>query len=120
MASSVDTPMAGFCAPQASPLAVDTPMRTPVNEPGPRATAMASTSASLVSVFFSICSAIGSSVQLCVRPGNEPSIAAQGDRRRLGRGLQCEDQHDVPLPSVIVMRRVVGPSFSNRTTISSP
>ena len=51
--------MAGFCAPQASPLAVDTPMRTPVNEPGPRATAMASTSASLVSVFFSICSAIG-------------------------------------------------------------
>ena len=68
MASSVDTPMAGFCAPQASPLAVDTPMRTPVNEPGPRATAMASTSASLVSVFFSICSTIGSSVQLCVRP----------------------------------------------------
>ena len=68
MASSVDTPMAGFCAPQASPLAVDTPMRTPVNEPGPRATAMASTSASLVSVFFSSCSAIGSSVQLCVRP----------------------------------------------------
>ena len=74
MASSVDTPMAGFCAPQASPLAVDTPMRTPVNEPGPRATAMASTSASLVSVFFSICSALGregrnrGSVQLCVRP----------------------------------------------------
>ena len=52
--------------------------------------------------------------------GNEHSIAAQGDRRRLGRGLQCEDQHDVPLPSVIVMRRVVGPSFSNRTTTSSP
>ena len=52
--------------------------------------------------------------------GNEHSIAAQGDRRRLGRGLQCEDQHDFPLPSVMMMRRVVGPSFSKRTTTSSP
>ena len=61
-------------------------------------------------------------LNFCIQdsPRRAHSIAAQGDRRRLGRGLQCEDQHDVPLPSVIVMRRVVGPSFSNRTTTSSP
>ena len=68
MAASVDTPIAGFSEPQHSPFTAATPMRMPVNEPGPRATATASTSASFVSVFFSRSSTMGSSVRLCVRP----------------------------------------------------
>ena len=43
-------------------------MRTPVNEPGPRATATASSSDLSVPVDDSRFSAIGSSVALCVRP----------------------------------------------------
>ena len=68
MASSVETPTAGFCAPQASPFAAETPMRTPVNEPGPCATAISSTSDRETPAFFKRSSAIGSSVRLCVRP----------------------------------------------------
>ena len=41
MASRVDTPQQGILLPQAKPLAAATPMRTPVKEPGPSATAMA-------------------------------------------------------------------------------
>ena len=66
MASSVETPMQGFSAPQHRPLTVDTPMRTPVKEPGPCATAITSTSDRATAVFFNRSSAIGSSVRLCV------------------------------------------------------
>ena len=68
MAARVETPIAGFCAPQHRPFTAATPMRMPVNEPGPRATATASTSASFVSVFFKRSSTMGSSVRLCVSP----------------------------------------------------
>ena len=66
-ASSVDTPTQGFCVAQARPLTVDTPMRMPVKDPGPCATAKASTLQSRNSQFRSRSSAIGSSVRLCVR-----------------------------------------------------
>ena len=60
--------MHGLSAPSARPLTVATPMRTPVNEPGPCATAIASTSASDTPQFASRFSTIGSSVRECVRP----------------------------------------------------
>ena len=44
IASSAEAPKSGSPAPQAIPFAVATPMRTPVNEPGPRPTSTASTS----------------------------------------------------------------------------
>ena len=68
MASSVDTPTHGLSVPSASPLTVATPMRTPVNEPGPCATAKASTSESETPQFASSASAIGRRVRECVRP----------------------------------------------------
>ena len=68
MAARVETPVAGFSAPQHRPFTAATPMRMPVKEPGPRATATASTSESFVSVFFSMSSTMGSSVRLCVSP----------------------------------------------------
>ena len=60
--------MQGLSAPSASPLTVATPMRTPVNEPGPCATANASTSSSATPQFWSRLSAMGSSVREWVRP----------------------------------------------------
>ena len=64
MASNVETPAQGLLAAKARPLTVDMPIRIPVKEPGPQATAKASTSemetpASERSVF-----AIGSRVVL--------------------------------------------------------
>ncbi len=68
MASSVETPTAGFSSAQHRPLTAATPMRTPVKEPGPRATATASSADLSVPVDASRFSTIGSSVALCVRP----------------------------------------------------
>ena len=68
MASRVDTPTQGLSAAQAKPFTVDTPMRMPVKEPGPWATAKRSTLSSDSSAFFSISSAMGSRVRLWVRP----------------------------------------------------
>ena len=68
MASSVDTPVQGFSSAQARPLTIDTPMRMPVKEPGPCATASRSTSLYVSSAFLSMSSPIGSSVLLWVRP----------------------------------------------------
>ena len=68
MASSVDTPTAGMFSPQQRPLAVDMPMRIPVNDPGPCATATMSMASFGVSVLESIFSIIGRSVRLWVRP----------------------------------------------------
>ena len=45
MDSKVEQPAQGRWAAQASPLAVATPMRSPVKDPGPAATAMRSRSA---------------------------------------------------------------------------
>ena len=69
MAASVDTPTAaGLSTEKARPLAAETPMRMPVKEPGPTATAMASMSDSFKSVFFRMCSTMGIKVRLWVRP----------------------------------------------------
>ena len=53
---------------QKAMLAAETPMRMPVKEPGPTATAMASMSDSFKSVFFRMCSTMGIKVRLWVRP----------------------------------------------------
>ena len=68
MASRVDTPTQGLSEAQARPLTIDTPMRTPVKEPGPWATASRFTSLRLSSAFLSMSSPMGSSVRLWVRP----------------------------------------------------
>lgn len=68
MASRVDTATTGFSAAKASPLAAATPMRIPVKEPGPTATATASQSRTVRPVFFSMPSTMGIKVRLWVRP----------------------------------------------------
>ena len=68
MAARVETPTAGLSTEKARPLAAETPMRMPVKEPGPTATAMASMSDSFKSVFFRMCSTMGINVRLWVRP----------------------------------------------------
>ncbi len=68
MASSVDTAAQGFSKAQARPLAAATPMRRPVKEPGPAATAMTSISWGVSSAFCSMDSTMGISVRLWVRP----------------------------------------------------
>ena len=68
MAARVDTPTAGLSAAKASPLAADTPMRMPVKEPGPAATAMASQSWTVRPVFLKMPSTMGMRVRLWVRP----------------------------------------------------
>ena len=68
MAARVDTPTAGMEAAKASPLAAETPIRIPVKDPGPTATATALISAMVISAFFMICSTIGIRVRLWVRP----------------------------------------------------
>ena len=68
IASSVETPKHGLSAAQARPLTAAMPMRRPVNEPGPAATATASISASVRSAFLSMASTIGISVREWVRP----------------------------------------------------
>ena len=68
MLSRVDTPYTGSDPPQAKPLAAETPMRTPVKEPGPAATASAVTSAAVLPQAFSRSSAMTINVWLWVRP----------------------------------------------------
>ena len=60
--------MQGFSAPQARPLAAAMPMRRPVKDPGPTATAMASMSERARALFCSMASTIGIRVRLWVRP----------------------------------------------------
>ena len=67
-AARVDTAAQGLSAAQASPLAAETPMRTPVKDPGPAETATASRSAALMPVFFSRSSTRGIRVRLWVSP----------------------------------------------------
>jgi hypothetical protein len=55
------------CSTPSTALGRGTPMRTPVKEPGPRATATASSSSLGVSVFFNRSSIMGSGVRLWVR-----------------------------------------------------
>ena len=68
IAARVDTPTAGMEAAKASPLAAETPMRMPVKDPGPTATATAPMSAMARSAFFRMCSTMGIRVRLWVRP----------------------------------------------------
>ena len=68
MASSVETPTVGRERAKASPLAAATPMRIPVNEPGPAATAMAPRSEVVRSALRSMASTMGIRVRLWVRP----------------------------------------------------
>ena len=68
MASRVETGMQGLSAAQARPLAAETPIRTPVKDPGPAETAMASRSAGVMSVFFKRSSTRGIRVRLWVSP----------------------------------------------------
>ena len=68
MEARVEQPAQGFSAAQAKPLAVATPMRSPVKEPGPAATAMRSTWAGVRPQAFSRSRAMGSRVWLWVRP----------------------------------------------------
>ena len=64
MASRVDTPAQGLPSDHASPLAAATPMRSPVKEPGPAATATTSTSAGAAPQFFSRSPHMGMRVRL--------------------------------------------------------
>lgn len=66
MARSVETPAHGMFRVMESPFTQETPMRTPVNEPGPAETAMQVTSSSVLFVSFKTDSTIGISVWLCV------------------------------------------------------
>ena len=66
IARSVETPAQVMFRAIASPLTHDTPMRTPVNEPGPADTARQSTSSSVFAESRRTASAIGISVWLCV------------------------------------------------------
>ena len=68
IAASVETPMQGLSAAQARPFTVAIPMRIPVKDPGPCATAKQSICFISVSAFLSRSSAIGSSVRLWVSP----------------------------------------------------
>ena len=68
MASSVETPVHGFSSAHERPLTVAMPIRMPVKDPGPCAHAIRSISFSETPVFFSMSSAIGSRVLLCVSP----------------------------------------------------
>ena len=86
MPYSVEMPAQGFPSPSASPLTAATPMRSPVNDPGPFATAKRSISESFVFAVSSRCTAIGSSVSLCVSPvfchasaTTRPSTASAAD-----------------------------------------
>ena len=66
IARSVETPAQGMFRAIAMPLTQETPMRTPVKEPGPAETAMRSTSSSVRPERRSTLSTIGISVWLCV------------------------------------------------------
>ena len=68
MASRVETPAQGFSPGQARPLAAATPMRSPVKEPGPAATAIRSISSNAAPQLSSICSSMGIRVRLWFRP----------------------------------------------------
>ena len=68
MASRVETAAQGLSAAKASPLAAETPMRMPVKDPGPAATATASQSRTVRPVFFSMASTMGIRVRLWVSP----------------------------------------------------
>ena len=67
-AARVDTAAQGLSTAQASPLAAETPIRTPVKDPGPAETATASRSARAMPVFFSKSSTRGIRVRLWVSP----------------------------------------------------
>ena len=66
IAAVVGMEISGFSSARPSPLAVAEPMRRPVNEPGPPATAIASIVERSSSVMFEISSSIGSRVWECV------------------------------------------------------
>jgi hypothetical protein len=68
MASRVETPTAGFSAAKASPLAAATPMRMPVKDPGPTATATAPQSSRRMPALARMPSTMGIRVRLWVRP----------------------------------------------------
>ena len=61
---ALETSARAVSAANASPLAAATPMRMPVKEPGPAATAMASIWDTVSSVFFRIPYTMGISVRL--------------------------------------------------------
>ena len=68
MASNVDTPQQGRSSAQASPLAADMPMRSPVKLPGPAATAINPMSCAVKAACCSMESTNGIRVTLWVRP----------------------------------------------------
>ena len=65
-AARVDTAAQGLS--QANPLAAETPMRTPVKDPGPAETAITSKSAAVISVLRKSSSTRGIRVRLWVSP----------------------------------------------------
>ena len=67
IAARVETPIQGLSCAKASPLTAATPIRTPVNEPGPLAIASASISSSVSAASSSIWPIMGISVWLWVR-----------------------------------------------------
>ena len=68
MASRVEQPAQGSSAAQARPLAAATPMRRPVKDPGPAATAITSTWSRVSWLLASMSRTMGSRVRLWVRP----------------------------------------------------
>ena len=68
MASRVERPQQGVLWGKARPLTQDTPMRTPVKEPGPSATATAVTSVTVLPHWFSRSWAMTIRVWLWVSP----------------------------------------------------
>ena len=81
MASRVDTPIQGLSAAQARPFTVAMPMRRPVKEPGPAATATASISSRVSSLFFSMSATMGIRVRLWVRPVHCQAVASGAPSR---------------------------------------
>ena len=100
MASRVDTPMQGLSAAQAKPFTAAIPMRSPVKEPGPAATAMASISERVNSLFFSMSSTMGIKVRLWVRP-----VACQA----VARGIpSCSTAQEAAFAVVSSARIIIG------------
>ena len=72
IASKVETLIQGIFFSNAKPLTVATPILTPVKEPGPAVTAIASSSSTVCSPITLLI--IGKSVSLCVRPAFTNSL----------------------------------------------
>ena len=92
MDSRVEQGAQGLSPAQASPLAVAAPMRRPVKEPGPAATAMISTPVRVSPQFFKRSFTIGSRVRLWVSPLHWKDWASSApSRHRAAEQAVAED-----------------------------